>query len=292
MMKIKLALTAAVAVLVVVVLTLQHSALKQLREENLTLRRESVSVAALQAENERLSRIKLDSDELDRPRGEHLELLRLRGEIGRWRQNPPAETAELAEPSREADMAPMPSRMLLAPMKALVKDGETLVTGGWTTPEGRRGVVMVSPQIIANTGDSASQITVAFTLLEGAESAFAEAGLGDFLSHAGSIAAQHSFGADEAAALLQQLESTSAVDLLIAPRVSTLDGRQAQITIGDPTGTSISLNVIPRIELSHDGAAVEMNLFVVTETSSTSAGFAPAVAPLPVFTSPPSETNW
>ena len=292
MMKIKLALTAAVAVLVVVVLTLQHSALEQLREENLTLRRQAASVAALRVENERLSRIKLDFDELERLRGEHLELLRLRGEIGRWRQNPPTETAEPAKPSREADMAPTPSRMLLAPMKALVRDGETLVTGGWTTPQGRRGVVMVSPQIIANAGDSESQITVAFTLLEAPESVFAEAGFGDLLSHAGGIAAQQSYGADEATALLQQLESTSGVDLLFAPRVATLDGRQAQITTGGPEGTAISLNVIPRIELSDDGAAVEMNLFVATETSSTPAGFAPAVAPLPVFTSPPSETNW
>lgn len=137
MMKTKLALITATALLVVAPLTLQHSALRQLREENRTLRQEVASVAGLQAENERLSRLKLDFDELERLRREHLELLRLRGQINRSRHTPSTQMAERVKPAWEGDLAAMPSRMLLAPMKARVKDGETLVTGGWTTPDGR-----------------------------------------------------------------------------------------------------------------------------------------------------------
>lgn len=314
MMKTKLALAGAAIALVVTPLTLQHLELKRMSEENRALREQAARTAALEAENERLARLKLDVDELDRLRGEHLELLRLRGEIGRLRHNPPAEISESPKPAVEADVATTPTRMLLAPMKARVRDGETLLTGGWRTADGRRGVMMVSPRIgpdatyfespvtksftsrqhpfevVQLEGDSESPITVSFTLLEGSESAFAKAGLGDLRGDEGGAAVQRSMSAAEAEALLRQLAATGEVALLAAPRVSTLDGRQAQITTGSEDGmtTSFNVNVIPKIEAGDDGAAVEMNLFV-TETPSSSSDLAPTVAPLPVFTSPPSE---
>ncbi|MHB1309180.1 MAG: RNA polymerase sigma factor [Limisphaerales bacterium] len=288
MMKAKLALAGAAIALVVTPLTLQHLELKRMSEENRTLREQAARTAALEAENERLARLKLDVDELELLRGEHLELMRLRGEIGRLRHNPPAEISESPKPAVEADVAPTPSRMLLAPMKARVRDGETLLTGGWTTADGRRGVMMVSPRIGTDASDSESQITITFTLLEGLESAFAEAGLGDLRGDEGGAAVHRSMGAAAAEALLRQLAATGEVDLLAAPRVSALDGRQAQITTGSGDGMTTSIDVIPKMDGGDDGAGVEMTLFV-TQTPSQPSGLAPAVMPLPFFTPAPSQ---
>lgn len=67
-------------------LALQHRANTRLRAENLALQQQADTLTQLRAENQRLASINLDAEELTRLRQEHLELLRLRSEVGRLRQ--------------------------------------------------------------------------------------------------------------------------------------------------------------------------------------------------------------
>jgi hypothetical protein len=112
-----------------------------------------------------------------------------------------------------------------------------------------------------------------------------DAGLGDIRGEQGGTAAQK-YSASEAAALLRELAAAGSVDVLAAPRISTLDGRQAQITTGGAGGLATSFDIIPQIDAATDGAAVEMTL-VVSQAPSEPSASSPTVMPLPAFADPP-----
>ena len=81
--KLKVAVPVACALVAVVALFIQHDALERLRKENASVlaRLQVVSVAPAE-----VMTASLDADELARLQREHLELLRLRGEVGRLRR--------------------------------------------------------------------------------------------------------------------------------------------------------------------------------------------------------------
>lgn len=289
MMKTKIALTGVVIALVVTPLTWQHLALKQLDQENRALRTQADQLPALRAEHERLSQLVPTSNERERLSDERLELMRLRAEVGQLR----AAQRAAGQPAPVAGNTTGPTflgqtRTLLPPTTRRIPDGMTLVAGGWTTPDGKRGLMLVTPQVGGEGEDAGSQVTVSCTLLEGSPDAFTAVGLGDVAS-GGTSATPEVLTPEAAAALVRRLAETGDVDVLAAPRVTTLDGRQAQIASGVGGGLATAIDILPSIDTSADGATVEMTLFV-TQTPMETPPSAPVTMPLPMFTNPAEDT--
>jgi hypothetical protein len=263
MMKTKTILTGAAGLLLLAVVVWQHLQLKQLRDELRPLRQQGAQLAALQAENERLAQRQIDAAELERLRAGHLELMRLRAEVGRLRAaaKAPREQPPPPSPAPAADNLEEPPTLLLPPTQALVRNNMTLVTGGWLAPDGRRGVVLVTPQIDGDAGDTAAQISLSYTLLLGSEGALEKAGLGKLRSE-NATAHQTSHSPTAVALLLRHLTDSGEVDVITAPRITALNGQQAQIAVGGVGGLATQFDVLPRIVPGNDGPAVDLTLMI------------------------------
>jgi Ni/Co efflux regulator RcnB len=96
LMKTKLILATIAVAAVATPITIQQQKLSRLRAENQTLHQAADQAVGLQAENERLSKQKVDADELARLRAEQPELMRLRAEVARLRQQTAQQQAMLA----------------------------------------------------------------------------------------------------------------------------------------------------------------------------------------------------
>lgn len=271
----------AAGLLLLAVVVFQHLQLKKLQEELRTLRQQAAQLTALQAENERLAQHQVDAAELERLRAGHLELMRLRAEVARLRataktpggQPPPLTPEPASENPKE------PGRLLLPPTQALVRNGMTLVTGGWLAPDGRRGIVLVTPQIKGDTGDAAAPITVSYTLLLGPDSALEAAGLGSLRSE-NVTGAQTSYSAEAVALLLRQLGDSGEVDVITAPRITTINGQQTQIAAGGAGGLATQFDVLPRIVAGSEGPTIEMTL-ILSEAPASPAVPGPQTLPFP-----------
>ncbi|MBK9138090.1 MAG: sigma-70 family RNA polymerase sigma factor [Verrucomicrobia bacterium] len=287
MMKTKIALTGAVIALVLAPLTWQQLELRRLRGENRSLREEAAEQEVLRAAAEKRAAARATEAEAVRRRSEteRLELLRLRDEVGKLRV-----AQRSGAPPRPLDSAPpmparlMPAQVLLPPTTVRVPDGMTLLAGGWMTPGGKQGLMLVTPQVGGEDGETGAQVTVRCTLLEGSPEAFAAVDLGG-LAGGGSWVTSEPMSNEAAAALVQKLAQSGEVDVLAAPGVSTLDGRQAQIASGVGGGMATAVDILPRIQPSADGTTVEMTL-TVTQTPMEPPVSGPQTMPLPAFPSP------
>ncbi len=181
-------------------LVLQQRALAELRSEQSAGLASASQVEQLRAENERLARLAVDFRELEKLRGEHLELLRLRGDATLLRN-------QLEELKREFER----QRQLL--LAKGVSEEELL------TEEERqaRRQIMIESRFVELPLDSP---------------VWAEFGLRPPES-AGSSGANHILEAQRVAALIERLEETKGVQLVFLPRVITKNGMQAQIKAVD-----------------------------------------------------------
>ncbi len=287
MMKTKLALTGAVIALVVAPLTWQQLELRRLRGENRSLREEAAEQEVLRAAAEKLAAALANEAEAGRRRSEteRLELLRLRDEVGQLRM-----AQRSGAPPQPLDSAPpmparlMPAQVLLPPTTVRVPDGMTLMAGGWMTPGGKCGLMLVTPQVGGEDGGAGAQVTVRCTLLEGSPEAFAAVNVGGF-SEGGSWVKSESMPGEVVAALVHKLVQSGEVDLLGLPDVSTLDGRQTQIASGVGDGMATAVDILPRIQPSADGTTVEM-ILSVTQMPMEPPVSGPQTMPLPAFPSP------
>lgn len=280
MMPTRTVLGGAAGLLLLAVVVFQHLQLKKLQEELRTLRQQAAQLAALQAENKRLTRTQVDPAELERLRAGHLELMRLRAEVARLRataKTPGGQPSPLT-PEPASENPKEPGRLLLPPTQVLVRNGMTLVTGGWLAPDGRRGIVLVTPQIKGDTSDAAP-ITVSYTLLLGPDSALEAAGLGSLRSE-NVTGAQTSYSAEAVALLLRQLGDSGEVDVITAPRITTINGQQTQIAAGGAGGLATQFDVLPRIVAGSEGPTIEMTL-ILSEAPASPAVPGPQTLPFP-----------
>lgn len=128
MTKLKVGIASALVVAgVATPLVLQQRALNQTRSENRSLQKQVGALTLSQEENERLAKLKIAADELERLRKEHAELLRLRGDATALRRL----NEELAK--RPGSNAPgKPFKTLGASPFIPV---ESIVDAGLATPE-------------------------------------------------------------------------------------------------------------------------------------------------------------
>jgi type II secretory pathway component GspD/PulD (secretin) len=157
----------------------------------------------------------------------------------------------------------------VAKAQANVGDGQTLVTGGWPTTPGKRALFLVTPQVAAVSDGSQQQITFSTVVFEAAEEVLASLGMDSFKADSKESSLQGVLTAAESGVLLKALKATPGVDVLSAPRVITLDGRQAQIQdtqlktvpgCSEPVSIGPMINLLPR--LSEDHKSVEVTVQV------------------------------
>ena len=267
----------------------QHQQLRRLRADNVRLLADGAGQESLRQEISRLQQSHADPAELERLRQSQSELLRLRGEVSRLRQQlkqaelagriPPAKgsSAEAAP----AEVPPSPVETYSASLRASLASKQTLVTGGWPTADGKRTVLLVEPVI--GEAEMAGQVTIQTRFAEMPEDVLIKAGLDWMKSDARESTAQSILDPEQAAHLLATLENSPGVNVMSAPKVSTLDGRQAQIKTvnlrtfgpGETHELGPVVDVVPY--LSADGRSVNLTVIAQLKLESTpvsSAGLA------------------
>lgn len=250
----------------------QQQNIRRLQADNARLLANSTEMDSLREEVLRLRRTQADAAELERLRQAQSELLRLRGEASQLRRQlkeaqqarrtPPATGSAPASASPE-EAAPL-VETFSATVRASLSSKQTLITGGWTLPGGKRTVVLIEPTIGTRTG-LAGRVDIQARFVELPEDTFAKLGLDGLKSDGKESSSQTILGPDQAALLIASLETTQGVNVLSAPRLSTGDGRQARIICsttqtvgGEASELGPMIDVIPHI--SPDGGSVDLSV--------------------------------
>jgi hypothetical protein len=251
-------------------LLLQQRRLERLRAQNEALRVQVSELAALQAESQQRAGLPDGVPEKARLRDQQAELLRLRGEVTRLRnearQNaargasssqPPAVAAPAAS-QNETNPAPF-----IAAATVSVGSGETFATGGWLTSPGSRTFLLATPKL----GEGAAggkAVNVAMCLLKVAEGDLPESLLSKLQSQA--PADSPVLTGPEAAFLKSKLGSADETNIVSRPFIATSDGVPASLFVGEsrpnPDGTQRQVGT--KIDLSpqvaQDGQTIKMGV--------------------------------
>jgi hypothetical protein len=240
----------------------QHERIGHLQEVNLSLRATVDETERTRSENEPLSKLEENSDELARLRKEHSELLRLRGEISRLREQLKSQpSVAKASEKQEAPVVESPVEIFTANLEADVSPGQTLIAGGWNTADGKKTFLFVESSIIDEVGNlitaeqaqakgGTAQITFQTKFAELSKESLQALGLNNLLP--GKNDSEH-FIMDEGQSrlLFKTMNDVEGADILSTPRVTTLNGRQAQVSV-------LEEQVINNEKYYH-GPAVDLN---------------------------------
>ena len=252
----------------------QQRTLRRLESENAGLRERTAGLESLRDENLRLAQAQVDPAELERLRRGQSELLRLRGEVSQLRQQLKEEqraAAKRAFPVQEAPPSTAPGDEPVAPVetytadtRAIVAPRQNLVTGGWTTPSGKRALFFIQPEI-DGADVQAGQITLQTWIVELPETALTQLGLDGLKSAGKQSSTQAILTTEQAEAILKALENTAGVDLLSMPKITTLHGRQARVQVSDvKTISGETFEVGPSVDilphLSADRTSVDLTV--------------------------------
>jgi len=259
----------------------QHRQLQRLRGDDAQLLANGAELDSLRDEVSRLRQSQVDPAELERLRQGQAELLRLRGEASQLRrQLKEAEQARGISPAKEPPPVPAPAEVPFSPvetysatLRARLASRQTLVTGGWPTADGKRTLLLVEPVI--GEAEMAGQVTIQARFAEMPEDVLIKAGLDWMKSDAKESTAQSILDPEQAAHLLATLENSLGVNVMSAPKVSTLDGRQAQVKTvnlrtfgpGETHELGPVVDVVPN--LSADGRSVDLTVIAQLKLEST-----------------------
>jgi RNA polymerase sigma factor (sigma-70 family) len=248
---------------------LQRRAIQRLRAENsrartLTETRADESAPANQTQ--------IDAAEFERLRGEHVELLRLRGEVSRLRRQledayakRPAAVPS-ATPIKQPQAPPEPVQTFVANADASIAPSQTLVFGGWPTPPGKCTLVFIQPKVVeARSADRLGSVLLEGKFAEVPDELLLTLGLERLKTDSRATSVQSLLSVDELRSLLKTLEETPGVSLLTTPKVQTLEGREAVMSVtekktiaGQEHTLGSSLHVEPRI--AADGFSVNLTV--------------------------------
>lgn len=137
--------------------------------------------------------------------------------------------------------------------QAVLTPGQTLIVGGWATEPGKRTLGLFTPDATASDDGS---ILINSVYVSVPESLLAEPGWEHFLTSAPDQAGNAVFEAGQAGQFLDGLKEVEGADVLSAPRLTTLSGREAMISSGERDGSVFSVTVLP--VLGSDGRSVEL----------------------------------
>lgn len=261
MNKAKIALLAVLAAGLATPVVRHYRQVDQLTAENQALRQEMeksrVEREARDAASEQLR------GSLERAQTDLDELVRLRGDVTRLRlalaaatnQAPNGARARANDPAA-ADPGQPRLTTFSGTARASLERGQTLVMGGWPTAPGKRTLMLLTPE--ANATGSLSTVLVGSLYVQVPEAMLAETGWEPFRSLTPEASASGVLAAEQTKAFMEALEKRDGVDILSAPRVTTLSGREACISIGNANGPGLTATLLP--VLSADGRTVDLSV--------------------------------
>jgi hypothetical protein len=213
----------------------QHFRLRSLQRENGDLRQGMARLAGVEKKNEAVARGALAPGELESLRQAKGELQRLRGQFAVLSQQLQAGSTKpsdepVSPPGGAAAEHIPPVRTYTSTTQAQLKPDEIMVTGGWSTPAGRSVWIIVSPTISAANSATPNVITLELKVVEVPEAVARKAGVAELKTTQIETTQNGIFDGQQAEAFWTQLEEGEGVDLLSAPKVTTVSGRTAQVS--------------------------------------------------------------
>ncbi len=209
------------------------------------------------------------ADRLRKLEREKVEAIRLRGDIARLRQQSKEQEAELANraarqrtnsaPTENAADKPM-IESFRSVVQARLGWNQTLVTGGWKTKEGKHTFVFIDASKVRN--EEPLQLDYRTKYLELPDELLAKHGLAGLVSDKNDGTAHSAITREQMRALFESLKDQPGVDLLSAPSVTIMDGRQAQIKAVDPIKTADGQEVESGWSMDITGKATEDREFI------------------------------
>lgn len=150
---------------------------------------------------------------------------------------------ELASTKGELEKLSRPLRvdMASATVSATLKNGESLVTGGYQTRDGNYELTFLTPNSI-RMADGREAIEIRGQILSLSPEAIASSGLETMATNArNTIQHAEAWGQDEMEGTLAAIREKTGQQLLSSPKVTALPGEQVSITIGGDNGTAYAL---------------------------------------------------
>ena len=256
-------------------LVLQNRDNNRLRAELVTLREHASDTIDASTTVVQMSA----AQEADRTRqqAERSELLRLRGQVALLRSQlrnyashdnaRNDRNALKTTPDFQGDKAPVVS----AAFVARVPEGQTLISGGWISKPGKRIFMLSTPTGLPNE----NSVNIQSRLVEVSETIWNQLGWEE-LRKDSTQELQGLLDGPQTAQLLKSLEETKGVDLVTAPRITTANGREAQIVIGsgNDDDDKLRIGVIPT--QSPDGRSFDLSLSLHVPHSAADAPLRPA----------------
>jgi hypothetical protein len=249
---------AAIAALLTPTL-LQHRALERLREENARL------ASALAAKADPGPTASPAPDQASkRLLAQQSELLRLRAEVTRLRQQSAASTQ--AGPQKAAQPAPPETSAsdkgtndFSSELQTRLSFGQSVVTGGWATSSGKRALVFVRPEL-KDRSDGTQSIVIKAHAVELAEATLAQYGLQD-LATTSPQTQQHgvTYANADADKLRQDILGEPGSQLLNAPNIETSSGLEANLYVGTED-EHIQLSAMPTLNSGASGIDLKLGV--------------------------------
>lgn len=163
---------------------------------------------------------------------------------------------------------PMTADIMSSSLRAEMKSGEAIVTGGYRLPDGKRLYAFATP--VLEQADGAGAVRVESRYLAVTDAAGATAGLDSLATNAGNTL-QHGevWLAEEQREVMGKLVGTEGVDLVVYPSVRVQPGGSAFVEVG-----GVTLKVTPERADDGDGLNVELRLEqpAVTQSRPASPG--------------------
>lgn len=250
----------------------QHQQLQRMRADNARLHADGAELDSLRDEISRLRQAQPDPADLERLRQGQTELLRLRGEASQLRRQL-KDVEQARRSARVKDSPPVsalaeeeaaPVETYTAAVRASLTSKQTLITGGWAVPNNKRGLVLIEPAI-GGDADQAGQVIIQARFVELPEEVLSKVGMDGLKSDGKESSAQSILTAEQSEAVISMLKETQGVNVLSAPKISTLDGRQAQMKVGGTrTVNGVVFEVGPSVDVvphvSPDGNSVDLTV--------------------------------
>lgn len=282
-------LTAAILGGIGIPIVLLKIAKDRLTSMSAVLAEQSEKLAALSDENATLTQFAVDPKDLARLQKEHDELMRLGSEVATLRRKelekpsqPPTANADSADPPNPAELSEdLETRVVSfrADFNVDLERGESLTAGGWSVAPGKRGLFVVTPEVVKQADQTqGAQVMIKTKFLEAPEELLVDLGLEQLLVNGNESALGHALSAERTRELLSALKDVDGVAVVSSPSVITLDGRQAQVKAQDTRSIDGEIYEIgPKVDLlpTVSSDATSINLSVVAELSQLSGGNEP-----------------
>jgi hypothetical protein len=145
--------------------------------------------------------------------------------------------------------------------------GQTLVASGWRTPEGKNGLVFVTPTMNPD-GAYPDQVLIACRLLEVPDEVLEGLGIANFKAQSnGSDTPTEFVSGEQAEATFQAMTNAIGSDSVVSPKVMERLGQQASVSVGsvgviagNPQHLGLKIDLFP--SRSADGTSLDVGILV------------------------------